>query len=355
MKKHVSIVTIVSLALAMQIPGLTEAQASQTLELAGGSWTIASTSQEAKVSWEFPEDLARVSLYSHDEVVASSQSNEGTITVPDVTPQEILSYEIRVETPLSFSQAQEISEQHSKPLELVQSSYRHFEGGGMSLRVPSSGTAGVSAATAAATLPDYTVVRYMTFIPNTWVTAPPFDACSTSGTFRFLGDNRGFSPTASSFRTRFDVRVNWLNNTAISPTRTVGTTIRQKFNDSTKKWESAGSDIASIETMTLTLSGPQTSNHATFNIHQDVVNPFCTSAPTNGIFADFDLSIWRAGSYSYSGTALLAPNHELYIKDQDKTYWDSLFTSETKNMDCLIPFWSTLIGCLDDRSGQGVR
>lgn len=279
MKIQAKFMAIVLVAATLQVPIENAAHASTTSDLLDGSWTIEASDSQANVTWDLPSNSAEVKLYHEGELVASDFGS-GFLNIPEVTPLEVLEFEIKVETPLAKSKAIQIANETGQSVDLVRSSYVRISGSNMTLRVPAAGTASISSADAVTTLPDYTIIRYQTFIPNYSVNAPlPVCAPVDGHNYRFLGDNRGFDATASSYRTRFDVRVNWINNTAISPTRTVGITTRQKQDPVTKVWEFDGTAVASNDKMDLTLQGTQTSNHATFNIRQDVTNPYCIFPP----------------------------------------------------------------------------
>jgi acid phosphatase class B len=131
------------------------------------------------------------------------------------------------------------------------------------------------------------------------------------------------------------------------------------YDQPTSQWKFDASAVATNESMDLTLNGVQTANHATFNIKQDPKDPMCSffGATANGVYFDFDFSIWRASSYSYSGTARLAPDHELYLKDSDQASWNTLFQREALSLDCLNPLSLTAIfsDCMTTAGAQGSR
>lgn len=344
---------VLALAGIFQLPAPISAHAQISQAIQNGSWTIESSSSDATVSWTLPSS-SRVELYREGHLT-NQDFGSGKYQVGPVRPGENLNFEIKVISPLDEKLFSKIDAKTDLTFDQAKKLYEHTQGAGLTLRVPNFGENAQVNAQAASGLPDYTVMRYQTFIPESSVPAPALGVCSEiDAEYRFLGDSRSFSATSSSFRTRFDVRVNWVNNSAISPTRTVGITTRERRSSATSPWQFDGTMMGSNDTMSLTILTAATSNHAHFRIRQDVKNPYCWNFLTNGIFADFEVSIWRAGSYSFEGTFLKAPSHEMYLKDQDNTSWEVLMQSPTLSMNCLIPIVSGL-GCNASDAGVGVR
>lgn len=357
MKKILAPIMVITLALILQFPIGNNAFASEQMDLSKGSWTISSSDKKAQVSWDFSDSTSRIELFREGHLVAVGPK-EGIYVVPEVQPGDSLDFQIHVRSALSPDEVSNLQVTLNKSASEVKKSIGHFEGAGLNLRVPFSGFSQRDSAEAAVSMPDYTILRYTTFIRNSTVEAANgFCAPAGNANYRFRGDNRGFSPTSNSFRSRFDVRVNWSNGTAISPTRTIGRTVREVYDTTASQWKFDASAVASNESMDLTLIGTQTSNHATFNIKQDPKDPFCQlfGLTANGIYFDFDFSIWRASSYSYSGTARVTPDHELYLKDSDQTSWNVLFQKESQTFDCLNPILSPWQTCIVARADQGTR
>jgi hypothetical protein len=168
-----------------------------------------------------------------------------------------------------------------------------------------------------------TLLRYQTFIPEQYVSAPSV-GCSYSGDYDyyFAGDNRSFTPGSSKFRTRMDVKVDWATGQTPLLTKTVGTThVYQLYNGvySLKDQQTAPSSSMQI------LNASVSSSTATFEMKQDVVNPFCTA---NGIYFDFAVRINRSGGYSLTGSRLIIPDHEIYIMDSDASTWTSILQAD---------------------------
>ena len=195
-----------------------------------------------------------------------------------------------------------------------------------------------------------TALRYATFIPQQFVSAPWVGCSATSFSDEFfLGDNRTFSTSSSRNRTRFDVTVNWtsLNTTAITD---VGVTnVYQLYNGA---YNYVTNDRALDTSMILTQKSIS-STKAVLNMKQDVANPFCSS---NGIYFNYDVSIFRSGAYSMVGSRLQSPSHEIYIKDSDSTVWKTILQNNSFNLEgCLIPAISSGLGCLTGTTLSGTR
>ena len=350
-KKFVSSISIAFTTLGLLVPVSGGAYASETTNIAGGDWTIESTATEAKVSWEIPDDDSQVTLYRDGAVVRTDDSS-GEFVVLDVKPNDELSFEIVVTSPMSNETIANLSAETHLAADQIRTNFEQVTGSGMSLTVPMAGSMGVSAANAVAALPASTSIRYTTFIRNYSIPAPILGACSPIiGTYRFLGDNRGFSVSASSYRTRFDVNINWLTSTTTT-SKLVGQTRRQLFDDATGTWSTDATATASNSSMVYKALTVQNSNYASFNIKQDVRNPLCNADVTNGVYFDYDVYIYRSGSYTFSGTHLRAPDHELYIKDSDATSWTTVYQHQVKDFNCLAILLYNVLSC--DQTGPYV-
>lgn len=195
-----------------------------------------------------------------------------------------------------------------------------------------------------------TALRYATFIPQQFVSAPALGCTATSFSDEyFLGDSRTFSTSSSRNRTRFDVTVNW-NALSMTSTTDVGiTNVYQLYNG---VYNFVTFDRAPATSMILTQKSISSSK-AMFNMQQDVANPFCSS---NGIFFNYDVSIFRSGAYSMVGSRLQSPSHEIYIKDSDSAVWKTILQNNSFNLEgCLTPVVSGLLGCLSGTTLSGNR
>lgn len=191
-----------------------------------------------------------------------------------------------------------------------------------------------------------TYLRYQTFIPKDYVEAPG-GVCTpdASKSYVFKGDNRGFDPASSAFRTRFQVTVDWTSAGDASIIRTVGSTHRYLINSSGIPGSSPEStDTASASGMVFTnYSNSSTLVH--FKMDHAVTNPMCNDFFTFPIWYSADVWIARSGAYTINMQLRRAPNHELYIKDSDQLNWKPLLQESTYSMDCFNKFWVTQFAC----------
>ena len=214
-------------------------------------------------------------------------------------------------------------------------------------------------APAQAALPASTTFKYMTFIREAYVSAPPV-GCTFVNTVHlddllspryFKGDNRGFNVNSSKFRTKFNVTVDWSLGGRVSSSSAVSLTERYvKLSDGTYEFD--GKATASGDTMAVTTLS-KSSTFTKFNIHQDESNPLCRPQP-NGIFSDYTVSVARSGAHTVTGSALRVPNHEFYLKDSDQTSWTKIFARTGSDFGCLTPGSDTNI-CRNPTPYSGSR
>jgi hypothetical protein len=354
MRKILSILLSTLLLVAFQVPISGSVYASESSKILGGQWTIQATDEVASVSWDIPIPTKSVTLYHDGEVVAVGDESN-LISNIQVEPNSELNFSLFIQLPLSTIQVEEIAAEKQLSKGEVQGNFEQVVSSGMTLRAPPAGDASGTAAFAATALPASTLIRYTTFIPNFSVDAPSIVCTPADGrTYRFLGDNRGPSPTATSFKTRFDVRVNWTLDTK-TITKSVGQTKRQVYISSTQSWVPSEYATASTASMIFASLAPQSNGYTKFKMKQDVLNPLCNDFFTNGIYFDFDVSVYQTGSYTIAGVALLAPDHELYVKDSDSTTWTTVFNRPTKSMSCLADGFYHLSDCTLRKTYVGVR
>jgi len=301
----------------------------------------------ATVRWELLRTGSKVEIYEAGQPVAVS-GQIGETTFP-VNPGQILDLRLEAYSELSGQDVLDLQKSSDIDPGSLKKVYEHLSASNIRVRVPASGWGSDSAD--AATVPDYSILRYQTFIPDAYVDAPALVCTPDLSRYRFVGDNRNWGPGATSFRTRFDVRVNWLDSGSMLATTSVGKTVREKQEGTS--WVYNASDTASNASMILLVTGPQTSQYVQFTIAQDEKNPLCNQLLTLGISFNFKVSIWRNGSYELDGTAVKVPNHEIYIKDQDNPSWSILARRAYLSFDCLSPI--SALPCQNSASVIGVR
>lgn len=178
------------------------------------------------------------------------------------------------------------------------------------------------------------VFVYRTFIAS--ATAPSgYPACSPGpdSQYRFLGDNRGYSPTTGSHRTQAAVTFNWITP-SVTIAKSVGNTHRQRY--SSGVWATEATRNAGTSGIVMVVNRLSTSS-ALINLDVSVRNPFCSSLayPIDAVMA---LEVTRAGNYSINGgNRRTVPHHEAYIKKNTSTEWKPVFRLPISSFSCLNP------------------
>lgn len=192
-----------------------------------------------------------------------------------------------------------------------------------------------AALTALEVLSNKSVFRQATFIP--WATLPaPAGACTPELvpliSYRFRGDNRSWSSShLASYRTRFDVVIDWPILPSVVPSRNVGKTVREKFVDG--KWVVDSTATASNAGMSFTLVS-RSANLVHFMLKQNVTNPLCNSSLAEGIQSTTDVNYLRNGMVSGYIEYLAMPNFEIYTREDSNSY-KTLAQLTLISVDCL--------------------
>lgn len=172
-----------------------------------------------------------------------------------------------------------------------------------------------------------TQVQYTTFISDRRVSA---SVCQLTVSRKFGGDNRSWSASSNSFRTRSTVTVNWPNK-KINANHQIGTTRQYNADDTLYASKTASKSG-------LKLTGTSVSNtSASFRLQGFAANPFCDYL-NQGIFYDVNFTITKAGTYSFVGERRRAPHHESYIR-ADSSPWRTVLRKENKGFQYLT--WGT--------------
>jgi hypothetical protein len=339
-QKFKPFVLVASLSIAfVVVPVSPPATASQASHLNDGFWSVTVTSGVATVVWDTGVSDSTVYLRDEDGLVATGDSKGGHLD--RVSAGERPSYTIETHSPLSNDEISQLSKHPKSERELAL--FEHVEISHIELSDP-AGTSFDKSASAVSSVPDFSILRYTTFIasPDVEARKPICTNGDALGNYRFRGDNRNFGPANTSFRTRFDVRVDWLRDGSMSKFVEVGETVLEK--DVNGVWRVDSRRTASSSSMDLMIRGLPNSSKASFSIQQNVTNPFCPDVGA-GIKFDYDIDIWRSGTYHFAGTAVRVPNHEVYIKDEDNPSWAIVMRRAVYSFDCLNPFLNWLMPC----------
>ena len=320
-----------------------------------GTLSVTRNGTRSEVKWVLRDKTQKARVFRNGEIISQTQGDGNAIDeLNTLTPA---TYVLDIShTPTKY-EIQDIPDDQVRAEALNNPDlYSTVDLVGLDIG-PSSGENSANASTAAAT----TLFRYQAFIRdavigvNGWsqlgCTKGPVQLSSAD---YFFGDNRSYAPDpipntySPAYRTRFDVKMDWVNKSVVPDKRLGVTNLMHYTNDSTQGVYSLVPDGSSMKVVGSTIS----STNARFQITQDVHDPFCSS---NGIWFDIIVNVARSGSFSLSGTRIQVPNHEIYIKDSDATGWTSVMKAPPLSMDCLNPLLSGFLGCNADLSVSGTR
>lgn len=303
--------------------------------------------EEVQIVWTDPSENASISI-SADGVtlVQDNAAGESIVEVPesgafsvtwsrDANQEEIL-------TALSNSTQDELLLSNPEALERF-----------ATVELSIGETADQPDAANAATLPASTTFRYSTFIRDAYVYAPDVACIAPSGSvYEYNGNNRGFSSTATTYKTRFGITIDWANAGNVTSTKAVQPTKLYRYEaDGTRTLISTAT--ASTLGMGITVIS-ESATLSTFRLIHDVRNPFCNSL-AGGIYYDVKVSAARSGNFSASGVVLKFPDHEFYVKDSDQTTWTTIFQNRATSLACLSSAFYRTSACHDSISAPGSR
>lgn len=179
-----------------------------------------------------------------------------------------------------------------------------------------------------------TYLRYQTFIPDAYLGAPALGCTPGGSEFVFEGNGRSFNPDSSSFKTRFQVTIDWTKNGELTYSRTVKPTKRYLIGPNGQpRMDTEQTEIATNENMIFEeKSKSSTLTH--FKLDHSVTNPMCNEFFTFPIWYKTDVWVARSGGYTITNEYRRAPNHELYMKDSDENTWTPLLQAYTYSMEC---------------------
>ncbi len=213
----------------------------------------------------------------------------------------------------------------------------------------------------ALTLPTRSYVRYLTYIPTQYVGAPTF-VCTLKSSINlagyaifgktfddlpqeFNGNNRLWDPEAiDNSKTAFTVGVNWPLGGKLSTDKRVGPT--KLYAVVSGKHVLVGQDQASTDGMSL-IKNVASSSYVDFEMKENVVNRMCLPLVTLGISFDYNVTLWRDGSYLMRGVSIAVPNHELYYSDSENPTWVPVMRRTLNSFDCLAAYNSGKPNCQD--------
>ena len=273
-------------------------------------------------------------------VQIARQSRGGSISTQSPKPGTELVYVFTSNAPLTSEDQRELENSGRTVLESDLVLYESIEIKSVEIVVPEIGFVDTATAVTTASQPDATSFRYTTFIPNDRIYDWTISLCPVPIFSYFLGDNRTFDAASTSFRTRVNVRIDWLAAGAVSFTKSAGQSTAYLYNATdasglyTYYKVTGNSNLSEVQVDPISQSSSQT----VFDIDHNAVDPLCSNAvrENKGIEYHYRVTVQRSGNYGLSGWALRVPAHEAYIRDSYSPSWKTVFQRDIKAFDCLL-------------------
>lgn len=336
--KTVSLVTAGSLIAvgAVVAPAFNFIPSHASVDVGENTIQATETAYGIRLEWELVDPEATIQILDDGEIVAEADSSGSTIDPGALAG--IVEYQVVVEEPAEVSDFdEEIPEDVENFAHIV--TVPLVIGDELALAANASGNTPV------------TTFRYQTFIGAAFVDAP-IVVCGPTLESKFKGDGRGWGVSNPSFRTRFDVQIDWRENGFMKMSRSVGETQLWDYKNGVFQMIDAGTQAPNIMNVTVNY---RSSSAASFSIYHDVKNPLCDSRVTNGIYYDIDVKVWRSGSYSATGVMRKAPHHEFYVKDSDESGWTAIWQKGYVGFDCFAITEYADSGCYAQSTNTGTR
>ncbi|WGW11355.1 hypothetical protein LWF01_14850 [Saxibacter everestensis] len=178
----------------------------------------------------------------------------------------------------------------------------------------------VSAAKAKST--SKATLRYTTFISSK--TVKTF-MCELKDR-RYGGDDRGYSATARSYRTRVQVNATFGKSASVTAGKRVQDT--HSYNTSGKLVGTRNAGSKGIKVLVKSRSATR----AKVRINHSVGNPFCY---TGAIKYNMDVTLSKYGGYKVAGSHRQAPHHEVYRSRDDGPFY-FVYKKAAKSFTCLV-------------------
>lgn len=162
--------------------------------------------------------------------------------------------------------------------------------------------------------------RYMTFLSDAMIQNPNFLSVNRY----FSGDDRGFDPEATRYRTQAEFSLEFKDNSAVCEFhKDIGTSIAYNWR---KKFRKA--DVASTEGIQFE-EVKEKDNMATVFYKHSVGNPI---TPAPDISYEVSAVFYHNGTYDIAGIHDQSPNHEVYLRDDESDEWEMIHASESKGL-----------------------
>ncbi|MBZ5200718.1 DUF3238 domain-containing protein [Planomicrobium chinense] len=162
--------------------------------------------------------------------------------------------------------------------------------------------------------------RYTTFLPDEYLTNPNL----LSPNRYFAGDNRTFDPESSHYRTQVTFSLQLGKEDAkLELHKDVGPSIAYDWRKKFRKADVASSEGIQLEKV------KEDERNVVVNLTHSVGNPLTTSP---NIDYDVSATFYRDGHYDITGLHDQAPNHEVYLKNDQMDDWLQIHEAESKGL-----------------------
>lgn len=288
-----------------------------------------SSSSDVELVWDNPDNLSGVLV--RDGVPVTEIDSSGFFIDEEVLPGATYEYT------LEFAGTSIHSEAQDELIDLTVS--------GTSVSLPISSSFSATAMVAAATLPEYTILRYLTFIKDAYVPVPSLGCVPFIGS-HFLGNSRTYSSsaTAQQSKTILTVRVDW-DSATFRHWNYVGPTTTATKNGSI--YTNGLTLQASDQNVFAAELRPTLTTSAEFIMHTEAANPFCLGLP---IYSSLKVLVKRTGNYLIKGRVRFVPNHEFYMYQDNTDIWTTIYRKNISpiGFSCFDPFLTETSFCIDD-------
>ncbi|WP_339837292.1 DUF3238 domain-containing protein [Paenibacillus sp. FSL R7-0272] len=266
------------------------------------------TQEKVLLSWDNVPGVSKYTILKNGDLLSETQKNN---FVDQIDSNQVYNtYEIQFDIPLTSSEKDEIKQFYAnKNMDLGNEELERLSKKPYSIiKVIDSSILNPTLSLAAVN--NSFKWTYKTFIPMDYAEDPWYNAATWGKNIKFFkGDNRGFSSSAETYRTK-----------------TVGDTIF--YTDSTTASEAFYKDVSTTHALdkdkklvsTKTDSGQhinrivnsKTSSKTDVTVFHKSGNPYAVSG--NEIDYQMRVITQKGGSYSFAGTHDRAPAHELYVR-----------------------------------------
>ena len=351
LKYKAAVVLAVALALSQVQIFLSPAKAYAETQVSDVTVTATAGDGNLNLDWTDPSDTQTLSITAPG-LHLKNLVTEGSTVAAGFDPSERITLTIEVRSEVSGSTLEEIVRDTGVTEAEAVEEFEAVELKSIDIVMPASGFFSTSAQ--ASTQPSATSFRYTTFIPEEKVFDFMVNLCPAGGGSYFLGDDRTFDSTSTSFRTRVNVRVDWLAGGVVSSTKSAGLSTSYTFIRVSDYYgyyvkDSGYSNLSEVTVKTKYSS----TTYVVFTIDHNAVDPMCPAAvaANSGIKYRYDVTVQRSGNYGLEGWALRAPAHEAYIRDSESPAWKTVFQRTNSGFGCLL--LNEFPGCKTEQSYSG--